>query len=267
MFHALHAALPLTREQVSVLAIEARKQELPWLSTRLWARIWHGFLQPDHTSMPISELKCCNSAIHRFGTTRQWKQALHLLACLPELQLERSIVSFNAAISATGKAGHWELGSTLFNQLHSLFLRPAIVTYSSGIKGLRKWTEALHLLATAKDKHLVADVVMYSLGVSACEDSGMAAWHAALQLFLDVRMLSLEEDTILAGSLISACEKGRQWQWSLHLLNNFRSARLSLSVVMFNAAISACEKCGHWQLALALLQEDASCRVRPLECF
>ena len=42
--------------------------------------------------------------------------------------------------------------------------------------------------------------------------------------------------------MISACEKGAQWQMALGLMQELQLGKLKLSLVVCNATISACEK-------------------------
>ena len=55
--------------------------------------------------------------------------------------------------------------------------------------------------------------------------------------------------------MISACEKGPQWQLALVLLEEMRGLRLEPNVIAFNAVISACSKGQRCQLALGLLED------------
>ena len=49
-------------------------------------------------------------------------------------------------------------------------------------------------------------------------------------------------DVVSFSAAISACEKGKQWEAALGLLQEMVHQLLTPGVVSFNSAISACEK-------------------------
>ena len=57
-----------------------------------------------------------------------------------------------------------------------------------------------------------------------------------------MRRSGLEPNVITFSALISACEKGQQWQLALGFLEEMRWSGLELNVITVNAVISACEK-------------------------
>ena len=52
----------------------------------------------------------------------------------------------------------------------------------------------------------------------------------------------LEPEVITCSAVISACEKGEQWEKALALLREIPKKRLDPEVTTYSAAISACEK-------------------------
>jgi len=67
-----------------------------------------------------------------------------------------------------------------------------------------------------------------------------------------LRAEGLQPTVVTFGALISACEKGGQWQLSCGLLEQMRSERVQPNVVAFSAAVSACGRAKHWASALEL---------------
>jgi len=59
-------------------------------------------------------------------------------------------------------------------------------------------------------------------------------------------------DTTCYSSIISACAKGKQWEFGLQLLEECK-AQAKPNVISYSAAISACEKGEQWQRVFALL--------------
>ena len=61
-------------------------------------------------------------------------------------------------------------------------------------------------------------------------------------------------DVVSYNAAISACEKGKQWEGALTLLQEMVRLVITPGVVSFSAATSACEKGTQWEGALSLLQ-------------
>jgi len=65
------------------------------------------------------------------------------------------------------------------------------------------------------------------------------------------------------NAVISALEKGRQWQWVMEVMREATETSCRLNIISFNAAMSACEKCDQWMYAVHLLEAAAH---RSLSC-
>jgi pentatricopeptide repeat domain-containing protein 1 len=58
--------------------------------------------------------------------------------------------------------------------------------------------------------------------------------------------------------MISVCEKVRDYNKALRLLDEMNQKKVAKNEVTFSSAISACEKCGQWRTALDLLDQMVS---------
>lgn len=63
----------------------------------------------------------------------------------------------------------------------------------------------------------------------------------------------IEKNVFHYNALISVCEKVKDNQRALRLLDEMEERKISKNEVTFSAAISACEKCGQWREAMNLL--------------
>ena len=70
-------------------------------------------------------------------------------------------------------------------------------------------------------------------------------------------------DAISYSAVISACEKGGQWEQALTLFQAMPKAKISPNVVSYSAGISACEKGGQWEQALTLFESMRGSHVDP----
>jgi len=67
--------------------------------------------------------------------------------------------------------------------------------------------------------------------------------------------IGIEKNTFHYNSMISACEKVRDYTKALRLLDEMKEKKIAKNEVTFSSAISACEKCGQWRMALDLLDQ------------
>jgi len=67
--------------------------------------------------------------------------------------------------------------------------------------------------------------------------------------------IGIEKNTFHYNSMISACEKVRDYKKALRLLDEMKEKKVAKNEVTFSSAISACEKCGQWRTALDLLDQ------------
>jgi pentatricopeptide repeat domain-containing protein 1 len=58
------------------------------------------------------------------------------------------------------------------------------------------------------------------------------------------------------NALISACEKGGQWQEALAVLEFMRRCGSKPDTVTYNSLISACEKGSQWAVAIKVEEEE-----------
>eukprot|EP00435_Cladocopium_sp_Y103_P018947 s3611_g4.t1 len=73
----------------------------------------------------------------------------------------------------------------------------------------------------------------------------------------------ISPNVICYSAVISACEKGGQWEQALSLFQAMPKAQISPNVISYSAAISACEKGGQWEQALTLFETMLSSQVDP----
>jgi len=82
--------------------------------------------------------------------------------------------------------------------------------------------------------------------------------------------VGIEKNTFHYNSMISCCEKVRDYKKAIDLMEEMRQRNVAKNEVTFSSAISACEKCGQWRMALDLLDQmvsrsDMSLKVNSLK--
>eukprot|EP00397_Hematodinium_sp_SG-2012_P056480 GEMP01069724.1.p1 GENE.GEMP01069724.1~~GEMP01069724.1.p1 ORF type:complete len:310 (+),score=62.08 GEMP01069724.1:56-931(+) len=106
-------------------------------------------------------------------------------------------------------------------------------------------------------------VVSYNAVMSACEKG--AQWERALSLFHHMITAKGIHPTVISyNAVISACAKGAQWTLALALLRTMRHThKLKPNDISYNAAVSACEKAANWASALSLLRDMRQDAIPP----
>ena len=66
-----------------------------------------------------------------------------------------------------------------------------------------------------------------------------------------------------SNALISACEKGAQWERAVEVFEEMKVARVQPDVMLYSALMSACEKGAQWERAMAVFEEMKAARVQP----
>ncbi|CAK9040966.1 unnamed protein product [Durusdinium trenchii] len=180
------------------------------------------------------------------ASPRTWVVSLQLLEACAQ-QLEPDIISLNAAIGASEGDAAWEFALTLMSTIFWRRLSPSRITFNSSIRacGTAQWTMAILLLRSMGGQQ--PDALSFNTAIAA------APWPIALQLLTEMETACLRASLATWGALISACEKGRQWQKALAFLR--RLGKEEADVICYSAAISALEKGQQGHLAIELLDE------------
>ncbi|CAJ1414457.1 unnamed protein product [Effrenium voratum] len=231
--------------------------------------------------MPISTR--LRRILAQSGRTTQWRLCLHLWAQKP------CAVAAAAAISACGRAAHWDQSLALYDHWlrHDQPSDPAAL---NACGRAARWEVSLALLMQLQKQRL-ADATSVNSTISACDrlareplsdhptqpiqgltdnmpslqqhacqsSAGRAAvWQLALSLLYTHRA-----DLVGASAALSACARGAAWASALAVLHAHRA-----NAVSFGAAITACGRSTRWRFALQLLGDALKTTSRAsLACF
>ena len=145
-----------------------------------------------------------NSLIAACQKAGQWQRALQLLAELTIKTLQPTVVSYNAAISACATV--WQIAMML---AHRTDLQRDVITFNAAMSSLDQdlqWQWAFHLFLSLKWNGLLPSVVTCSIAMSVGHH-----WEVALQ-FLETADLhaSLRADVVMYSAGINACGKCKE---------------------------------------------------------
>ena len=82
--------------------------------------------------------------------------------------------------------------------------------------------------------------------------------HLANAVWNWVDQVGIPKNTFHYNSMISCCEKVRDYKKAIQLMDEMQTKKITKNEVTFSSAISACEKCGQWRAALDLLEQMVS---------
>ncbi|CAE8633713.1 unnamed protein product [Polarella glacialis] len=99
--------------------------------------------------------------------------AKHVLALMLARSVPANVLHYNAAISAYGKGGQWQLALSLLSSMPDISIVPSQVSYNAAISACDKggqWQLALNLLSRMPDGRVVPNEITYSAAINACHE-------------------------------------------------------------------------------------------------
>ncbi|CAE7314086.1 EMB2654 [Symbiodinium natans] len=242
------------------------------LSGSPWELAYAGMAAAAARRLQVREAPALAALQSRTGSAGSagWRRILDLvtaLVCSPSLQL--GVVTFTEGVAGTAGAssGKWEQALQLaewllqegIDGIESSVITQSSVMAAVGANG-EKWRKALAIFRTCQtSQRLQPDSVSYCILSSSFGEAG--EWGRALLLHYRERTLQTLQ---LASfrTVITACERGSQWQCGLEVLESLQAAGFG-DINSCSAAISACENCGEWEVALELLNAMLRQELRP----
>ncbi|CAE6962744.1 unnamed protein product [Symbiodinium natans] len=122
----------------------------------------------------------------------------------------------------------------------------------SGLGRSLRWPDALRLFRRSRGRGdtALSNSLIRALGEGGC-------WEQAQQVFAEMQRDTLPgPDIISITSLITACERGRRWQYAVGMVaNELRKGGNFAGPALLSSLLSACAACHQWEQVLAGLQE------------
>lgn len=92
---------------------------------------------------------CCELVISALSRKMQWRRAIQMLELMEELQVPKTVVTYNTVISACARAREVGMAKNLLNKMKKEGMRPDEVSFNSVIgacASTARWKDALTLL-------------------------------------------------------------------------------------------------------------------------
>jgi len=160
-----------------------------------------------------------------------------------------------------GKGSAWNSAFSLFHCIPTSAVTPDEITHNAVIRVGEKGGRWRHSLWLLQHMPFPQNTIAYCAAVSACEKG--LQWAFASHLVNEMRSHALELDNIACNSLTSAFEKGQQWEHAFQFLDFMQQRDTRQDVISYRALISACGICQIWQSIMTLLTKMLELRLRP----
>ncbi|CAE7336002.1 unnamed protein product [Symbiodinium necroappetens] len=179
-----------------------------------------------------------------------WSISLTALASMGQ-EVERNVISENAAISSCMRAFHWTDCLACLKDMQTCQKRsPTSVSYATVMAAVSSisWQAPLGLFTHLRTLRAV-DAVATSTAVRACCEH--AAWAVAMDIVKRSNSINEVSYHIVLESFSGTCN----WEQAIELLCCMRAARFRISAAPCAAAMRGCGLGGQWQMVLSLLDE------------
>ncbi|KAK9831438.1 hypothetical protein WJX81_004619 [Elliptochloris bilobata] len=227
--------------------------------------------QPDFSTGDAYHYVALMSAFTRRGGSSNAAQALALFDRMLRAGVAPDLFSFNAAISAAGKAGAWERALALLGQMRERGVQPDVVTFSSLIAACQacggRWQAALALLDQMQAEGVAPNVQTYTAVIIVLAHAGQA--ERAMQMFRRMEIADVRADLVAYNAIMTAHARGGHWEQAWAVLSAMRAAGVAPNTRSYNALVAACDRGGQPERALEVLRrmqraaEDMNGHVAP----
>eukprot|EP00439_Symbiodinium_sp_Y106_P032270 s761_g3.t2 len=164
---------------------------------------------------------------------------------MEDSQVRRNLITYNAAISAFGKAELWDTAMSLLADMTAGHIEADTITFTSAIdscaRGTR-WEEALALYRAMEQKEAMK---------SPKGPQGQYVTQQPLQFW------GVDRNDFTWNALMNACSRGSFWEGALAIFDVSSDPNPGA----FAAVMSGAGDAGAWEAALALLRKMAHCRL------
>eukprot|EP00929_Paragymnodinium_shiwhaense_P054976 TRINITY_DN27570_c0_g1_i1.p1 TRINITY_DN27570_c0_g1~~TRINITY_DN27570_c0_g1_i1.p1 ORF type:complete len:832 (+),score=112.47 TRINITY_DN27570_c0_g1_i1:213-2708(+) len=190
---------------------------------------------------------------------RRCCSALPPAAAAARARRPRSARQLVKALKDLTRSRKWPEALQLVRQARENGLRLNVVVCNACIgtcKSARCWDVATRLLEETRQSGTQPDCVSGNIALAAYGGE-TATWRGALAFFAACLGRALAADEVTCDTLLSVCQKAKDWQQALAVLSLMSELQLSYSERSLSVGLMACCAAGEeaWPVAVALLQD------------
>eukprot|EP00798_Chlamydomonas_sp_ICE-L_P016766 gene16766-23041_t len=238
-------------------------------------------LSEHHVLRPLCDVYTYTTMISLCNYTHNVDRAMQLVDEMRRQSIDRNVHTYTALMNVCIKCGRYQLAVEVFESMRAVKQVPNVVTYNTLIDVYGKlglWEKALQVIDTMKRElgqvdnalevyqemirqNMERSVITYSSLISACEKGDQ--WETALNIFGEMRQEGCAPNTVTFNSLITACAQGGQCEKAREVFDQMAAASCAPDVVTYTALITAYERGGDWQQALHVFHQMCLQGCRP----
>ena len=210
-------------------------------------------LGPQHAQAHALNVHVCTTLVSLFGRQGQWSRARGVFDWMLANGVAPNTFTYSALISAFERGEQHGAALALLRHMDGAGVVPNEVTYCALTLAAARggsFGELRRLYTRMKARSVRADLTTCNTVLATCARTPHGARaQITLNTFNLMREAGLTPNTVSFNVLISACERGGEWERALDCYDSLKLAGLSPDLITFNTLISVCAKGGQWAAA------------------
>ena len=188
--------------------------------------------------------------------TGHWEDCImYLKASENEPNIRPSTDLYNHCIWAADKAGDYELALQLLYQMESLNITRNKITYAAcahACESSGAGNAALHVLDLMRQDGFTVDTPTYKAAIWSLVKQGAMAGEA-LRLFKEMELKEISKSDECFIGAIWACEQTGNWKQAIDLLKYMKYESMTRKIIAYDGCLTALRNGGQWEQCLDLL--------------
>eukprot|EP00932_Pfiesteria_piscicida_P002585 SRR837773.12515.p1 GENE.SRR837773.12515~~SRR837773.12515.p1 ORF type:complete len:861 (+),score=288.72 SRR837773.12515:2-2584(+) len=183
-----------------------------------------------------------------------------------ELNLQYSIVTYNALIDACARSADMRRVHSLLEDMQKDNIEPNVITYSTVLKGYcqeGRMDRAFTVLEDMKkNKSFSPDEVTYNTLLDGCARFGM--FERGMEVLADMEESGVKPSNFTVSVLVKLANRSRRFEKAFELSEEVsKKYNFALNMHVYNNLMQACTSANQHERALAVFEKMLDQRIKP----